>query len=105
MSETVQNVFEGILNEGRETALAIIQESIETKGDGTPMTKYDPMIEHMFREAVSKTFPGDGVIGEELKEANQLKARMFTCDPIDGTRQFCNLGPLFGFLAGVHSWL
>ena len=60
----------------------------ETKEDGTPVTIADKLINRMAIEEILKTFPSDGVVGEEESSDDIDAQRLWFCDPIDGTKPF-----------------
>jgi len=70
--------------------------SREWKEDGTPLTFADTTINKLVIDAVSQTYPEDGVWGEE--ESIQLDAeRLWVCDPVDGTMPFSHGLPISSF--------
>ncbi len=78
---------------------------IETKGDGSPVTKADRQAERRMREVIAGAFPDDLVLGEEYASENGEKLdtgrRQWIIDPIDGTASFIRGVPLFGALVGI----
>jgi len=57
------------------------------KEDGTPLTYADTKINSYVIAEIEKIFPDDGVLGEE--ESTGLDAaRIWVCDPVDGTMPF-----------------
>jgi inositol-phosphate phosphatase/L-galactose 1-phosphate phosphatase/histidinol-phosphatase len=55
----------------------------------------------VMREALAKSFPDDGILGEEWG-ASHIDARyVWVLDPIDGTKSFISGKPLFGILIGI----
>ena len=69
--------------------------SVETKGDGTPVTIADRRIEELFRRAVERRFPGHGILGEEFGASASNGRYSWVVDPIDGTKSFA---------AGLLDW-
>lgn len=57
----------------------------ETKGDDTPVTIADKMINSMVIKTIGEQFPDDGVVGEEESTTTYGMGRKWICDPIDGT--------------------
>ena len=45
---------------------------IETKSDGSPVTRADRETEDMFRSALAERFPDDGILGEEFGTERQF---------------------------------
>jgi histidinol-phosphatase len=75
--------------------------AVETKADGSPVTVADRAAERAAREWVSRFFPADGVLGEELGEERPSAARRWVIDPIDGTKSFVRGVPLWGSLVAL----
>ncbi len=63
-------------------------QSVEHKADNTEVTVADKLINSLVIERLSKTFPEDGVIGEEESNTEYGKGRKWICDPIDGTKGY-----------------
>ncbi len=59
-----------------------------TKGDGTPVTIADTMINSMVIKEIRKNFPQDTIVGEEESTGTYGKGRRWICDPVDGTAAF-----------------
>jgi histidinol-phosphatase len=74
---------------------------VETKGDGSPVTRADREAEQAARAWLEERFPGDGVTGEEFGETNPGAARRWFVDPVDGTKSFVRGVPLWGSMVGV----
>ena len=75
--------------------------SVGRKDDGSPVTEADKAAEALLREALSKRFPDDGVIGEEFPEEQGTSGRTWIIDPIDGTRSFVRGVPLYTTLLAL----
>ena len=56
--------------------------------DWDPVTEGDRAAERVIREAIEKTYPTHGIIGEEYGEKKGSSAYTWILDPIDGTRAF-----------------
>lgn len=70
----------------------------EDKGDGSdydPVTVADRAAEAIVRERIRATFPDDGIVGEEHGGDAFGARRLWTVDPIDGTR---------GYVSGFVQW-
>lgn len=72
--------------------------SVDTKGDGSPVTKADRDAEALLRDRIGEAFPDDAIHGEEEEDRSGTSGRRWVIDPIDGTRAFshgvgtfCNL--------------
>lgn len=74
---------------------------IEIKDNQTPVTVADKKTEEFIRKSLLETFPGFGILGEELGEESTHNQYVWTVDPIDGTRSFIRGIPLFGTLIGL----
>ncbi|MEO7360089.1 MAG: inositol monophosphatase family protein, partial [Gemmatimonadaceae bacterium] len=72
--------------------------SVETKGDGSPVTIADRGAELAAREWLQQHFPNDGILGEEFPDTNPNAKRRWIIDPIDGTKAFVRGVPLWGTL-------
>lgn len=106
MGETMQVLLEAVDEVARlagakaqahfRTALAV-----DTKADGSPVTRADREAERAAREWLAARFPGDGILGEEFGETNPGAARRWFLDPVDGTKSFVRGVPLWGSMAGV----
>jgi histidinol phosphatase-like enzyme (inositol monophosphatase family) len=77
--------------------------SIDHKG-GTafdPVTVADRAAEAAMRATLAKTYPGHGIVGEELGPERADADYCWVLDPIDGTRAFIMGQPLWGVLIGL----
>ena len=72
--------------------------TVETKGDGSPVTVADRSAELAAREWLQRRFPDDGIVGEEFPDTNRNAKRRWIIDPIDGTKAFVRGVPLWGTL-------
>ncbi len=73
----------------------------EWKDDGSPVTAADRAAERAIREWVTRHYPGDAILGEELGEQPGTTGRRWLIDPIDGTKAFVAGVPLWGSLVAV----
>lgn len=76
--------------------------AVERKADGSFVTNADREAERLIRERIEKTFPDDGILGEEEDERPGTSARRWIIDPLDGTYSFVHGVPLFGVLIGLE---
>ena len=74
---------------------------IETKGDESPVTVADKIVEQEIRTALEAAYPDFGILGEEFGAEGLEKDSFWVVDPIDGTRSFISGLPLFGMLLGL----
>jgi len=75
--------------------------SIETKGDGSPVTIADRGAEELARRWIESRFPSDGIVGEEFGVIRPDARRRWIIDPIDGTKSFVRTVPLWGTLVAI----
>lgn len=75
--------------------------SIETKGDGSPVTIADRGAEELARRWIQSRFPDDGIVGEEFGVIRPDARRRWIIDPIDGTKSFVRTVPLWGTLVAI----
>lgn len=75
---------------------------IETKSDLSPVTAADRESEQILRTHILRTFPADGIIGEEFGVVREDATRRWILDPIDGTRAFVRGVPLYGVLVALE---
>ncbi len=76
--------------------------AVELKADQSPVTAADRGAEELLRNRIQETFPGDGILGEELGETESQNGYRWILDPIDGTKSFVHGVPLFGTLVGLE---
>lgn len=75
--------------------------SVESKIDDSPVTIADRKAEEVMRELIIKTFPDDGIMGEEYGNINENAVYTWILDPIDGTKSFICGAYSFGTLIGL----
>jgi inositol-phosphate phosphatase/L-galactose 1-phosphate phosphatase/histidinol-phosphatase len=75
--------------------------SVETKGDGSPVTEADLAAERAIRAVLREATPEIGILGEEYGEEGAVEGRTWLVDPIDGTLSFSRGIPLFGTLIAL----
>jgi len=73
----------------------------EQKPDGSPVTEVDKAIEQWLREKIMRTYPQDGIIGEELEAHQPTATRQWIIDPIDGTRALLEGNPTYTTLIAL----
>lgn len=76
----------------------------ENKSDGSifdPVTATDRDAEQLIRDYIQKTFPDDGIVGEEFSETLGQNSWKWCVDPIDGTRAFVAGVPVWSTLIGI----
>jgi myo-inositol-1(or 4)-monophosphatase len=67
-----------------------------------PVTEADKRAEETIRGLIRKTYPDDGILGEELGDTPGTSGYRWVLDPIDGTRAFIVGQPLWGTLIGLE---
>jgi len=75
----------------------------EWKADESPVTVADREAEQKIRDMIEKTFPEDGIVGEEFGEKESRSGCRWLIDPIDGTQSFVQGMPLYGVLIAWES--
>jgi myo-inositol-1(or 4)-monophosphatase len=103
--EFSRQLFDSLGDAARQVAVRSprIGGQVEDKGtDGfDPVTPLDRAIEQAIRSLISAACPDDGICGEEFGWTAQDSRRVWSIDPIDGTRAFiCGL-PSWATLVGV----
>jgi len=72
------------------------------KGDGSPLTIADQEAETFLRAEIAKSFPDDGIVGEEFGVTEGTSEFNWILDPIDGTKSFICGVPLYGTMVAVE---
>lgn len=75
---------------------------VESKADDSPVTVADRGAEQLIRDGLAKSFPDDGILGEEFDDVQGSSGYRWIVDPIDGTKPFIYGIPLFGTLVGIE---
>ena len=75
---------------------------IETKPDGSPVTRADRASEEVIRERIRARFPDHAILGEEGGASPGDHWVTWILDPIDGTKSFVRGVPMWGVLVGVE---
>ena len=75
---------------------------VEAKDDGWEVTIADREAERLLRTRIAETFPGDGVLGEEMEETPSETGWRWIIDPIDGTFSFIRGVPLYATLLAAE---
>jgi myo-inositol-1(or 4)-monophosphatase len=96
---TMATIVEAIAREAGEIALrhfrSLATLPVERKGHLDLVTNADREVEEYLIASLLKTFPEDGIFGEEGGEVTGRSGRVWVLDPIDGT---------FNFVRGSHNW-
>ena len=75
------------------------------KGQSDPVTAADKQSQAHLTEAISRSFPGHGILGEEGPEEDEEGSPapdyLWVLDPLDGTTNFLNGFPLYAVSIGV----
>lgn len=75
--------------------------AVDTKDDGSPVTKADKEVERFIREKIAEEFADDGILGEEEGEVRRSE-RTWIVDPIDGTYNFARGIPIWSTLIALE---
>jgi len=75
---------------------------VEQKANNTPVTEADRAAEELLRARIERTFPDDGIVGEEFGSQEGTSGRRWILDPIDGTKSFERAVPLYGTLVALE---
>ena len=89
-----------------EVAMKYYREGVAStdKADGSPVTVADKECERLIRDRIEKTFPNDGILGEEHGErAVAGSSRRWIIDPIDGTFNYASQVPIFSTLLALEA--
>src|SRR3990170_5446083 len=88
---------------GGAVALGHFRRGIEVglKADRSPVTVADHEAEAAIVESLRRTFPDNGVLGEESGSRGSAERR-FIVDPIDGTRNFVRGIPVWAVMLGLE---
>ncbi|HUZ64261.1 MAG TPA: inositol monophosphatase family protein [Acetobacteraceae bacterium] len=95
-ADHLADVAGGILREQ-----AGLPPQVEIKPDGTPVTQVDRMVEQAVRAEIMRAYPGHGILGEEFPAHQPEAEHLWIIDPLDGTKEFVQGLPLFGFLLAL----
>ena len=104
--ETLFDLFAQLSATARSTIDEAIGQGLrpENKTEGSlydPVTEVDRAVERALRASIEAHFPGDGIVGEEYGAVRREASRVWSLDPIDGTRQLvCGL-PCWTVLVGL----
>ncbi|MEM7808354.1 MAG: inositol monophosphatase family protein [Planctomycetota bacterium] len=74
------------------------QLGVEAKGDDTPVTVADRLVEDVCRAELSRRYPSHTIKGEEREDHVGDDRFTWFIDPIDGTKSFVQGVPLYGTL-------
>lgn len=86
LSATARSTIDEVIGQGLRT---------QNKAEGSvydPVTAVDRGVERALRAMIEAAFPEDGIVGEEYGAVRADARRVWSLDPIDGTRQLvCGL--------------
>src|SRR6266481_1707150 len=74
----------------------------ERKADSSFVTIADREAERSLRASIERSFPDDGILGEEEGEQIGTSQRRWIIDPVDGTYSFVHGVPLYAVLIGLE---
>ena len=72
------------------------------KSSFDPVTNIDKAFEVFLRKEILKSFPNDGIVGEEFGERKTKSGFSWILDPIDGTRSFIIGSPTWSNLISIN---
>ena len=75
--------------------------NVEDKGPQDFVTEADKAVELLIREAITKYFPEDGIVGEEHSIKASSSSYTWVIDPIDGTTNFINAIPAWTVVIAI----
>lgn len=103
MTDTLLDAVQVVARLAGDVALAHYRTAltVESKGDGSPVTIADRAAEQAARAWIGQRFPDDGILGEEFGAVEGTSGRRWLLDPIDGTKSFVRGVPLWGTLIAV----
>ncbi len=102
--ENLRKFAEKLADSAREIVAsyhAKFRTELETKSDGSPVTRADKECERELRRMIAAEFPDHGIIGEEFGNERTDAEFVWSLDPIDGTKSFISRVPLYGVLLGL----
>lgn len=72
-------------------------------GDEGPVTRADREANHLIVDGLTRAFPGDGLLSEEIPDDGRWRAaaRVWMVDPLDGTSDFIRGLPGFAVMVGL----
>ena len=79
----------------RSSSSLIVNNKSSKGNDYDPVTNFDKAFEKFIRFEINKNFPTHSIIGEEFKDKKADSKKIWSIDPIDGTR---------AFLIGAPTW-
>ncbi len=104
MNEELSVLCEALRQAGAR-AMQLAADGFEThiKKDRSPVTSADLEVNRLVHERVSRRFPDDGWLSEELPDNPERlhKKRVWIIDPIDGTKAFIKRLPQFCISVGL----
>ena len=74
---------------------------VEIKPDGSPVTTVDKAVESAVRAEIRRAHPTHGIHGEEFPPHAIDAEHVWVIDPIDGTKDWVQGLPLYGFLLAL----
>ena len=80
----------------------VVKNKSSNKNIYNPVTNYDKLLEKFIRNFIQKSFPKDGITGEEFKDKKALNKFKWVIDPIDGTKAFIIGLPTWSNLIGLQ---
>jgi histidinol phosphatase-like enzyme (inositol monophosphatase family) len=102
----MNNLLDEVVDIAREAGHLVLRYyradiKVERKPDNSPVTLADQKAEEMIAGRLNRSFPEDGIVGEEHGRHEGGSRRIWTIDPIDGTKAFIHGVPFFGTAIGL----
>lgn len=109
MDKNVKKFAEDVLKSSGKIAVKYFRKNhkVESKKDGSLVTRADMEIEHFIRLQIKKYYPEHAILGEEFgyekshQKEKDKKKYTWVIDPIDGTSSFVAGRPIFGIMIGL----
>lgn len=102
---SIQALVPAVLEAGRLAQQSYRQQhklGARFKADRTIVTEVDTAVEQLLRQAITASFPGANILGEEGGTTyDPAQPSTFIIDPIDGTAMFVNGAPSWTICVGL----
>ncbi len=82
--------------------IVVEEKKSSNRGGFDPVTMADKAAEQEIRALIAKTYPNDGILGEEFGDTPGTSEYRWVLDPIDGTRAFITGQTMWGSLIALE---